>query len=137
MVGGAANIQIADTTDTAITNSAIGSSLGDAIQVGPNDANGIQHPSASIMVSGNTFHGVADGFAAVRMMNTSHGTIAKNTMQSDVGATASTGIYFSAQGSSGPGTTDSTASGNNLQAIAGVPIVLPPGQGNTAVDNQL
>jgi hypothetical protein len=136
-VSGQANVVISDTTGTSITNSTIGSNLGDVIQVGPNDDTGAQHPANSITVSGNTFHGVANGFAGVRMFNTTQGNIAQNTIASDAGATSSTGIYFSMKGPDGPGTTDSTATGNDLVAIAGVPIVFAPNQGNSAVGNNL
>jgi hypothetical protein len=135
-VGGTATIVISDTAQSGITNTAIGANGGDAVQVGPNDATGAEHPASALTVTGNTVTGVGNGFAAVRMFNLNQGNVASNTMNSLGGAAASTGLYFSASGTGGPGTTNTAATENDLAGIAGASkIIFAPNQGNSLINN--
>ena len=128
---------LSDTSQASITNSTIGSHIGDALQIGPNDSAGAQQPVSQVTVTGNVFNGIGNGFAAVRMFNVNLGNVATNTMNSAAGATSATGIFFSSSGPKGPGTTNSAATGNNLSGISGTAkIVFAPNQGNSLQNNQ-
>jgi hypothetical protein len=133
---GHATVVISDATQASITNSTIGANGGDALQIGPNDNTGVRHSVSEVTIAGNIFNGIGNNFAAVRMYSVSNGYIGENTMNSAAGATSSTGIVFSMSGPGGPGTTNTTAKGNNLSGINGAPkIIFPPNQGNTITDN--
>lgn len=134
--GGSANVVISDTIAAGITNSTIGSNDADAIQVGPNDSTGAPHPASGTKISANVINGIANGFAGIRMLNVNLANITQNSIDSSAGASATTGIVFSANSAAGPGTTNSTATGNNLLGIIGNPtIIFAPNQGNSAIDN--
>jgi hypothetical protein len=135
-MGGYATVVISDTSQASITNSTIGAHRGDALQIGPNDKTGTEHPASEVTVTGNIVNGIGNDFAAVRMFNLNRGYIDANTMNSAAGATSSTGLFFSTSGPEGPGTTNTTATGNNLSGINGATkIVFAPNQGNTVSNN--
>jgi hypothetical protein len=136
-MAGRASVVIWDSNKANITNSTIGANMGDAVQIGPNDDTGARHAATATTVSGNTFLGIGDNYAAVRMYNLNQGTVTQNTMTSKPGAVRSMGLVFAEAGSAGPGTTSSAATDNNLTGIAGEPtLVFAPNQGNTAIGNK-
>ncbi|MGA2190027.1 MAG: hypothetical protein ABSH33_15975 [Steroidobacteraceae bacterium] len=134
--GGTATVVLYDTSKATITNSTIGANRGDALQIGPNEA-GVRHPVSSATISGNVFTNIEDGFAGVRMLNLNEGSVADNTMNSVAGTASSTGVFFSASGPEGPGTTNTAATGNDLMGISGATkIVFVLNQGNNISNNR-
>lgn len=129
-------IELADSSDATISNSTIASYLGDSVQLGPNGSNATWHPVSRVTITGNTFTGIGNGYAAVRMYNADLSNVTQNVVQSTAGATSALGIYFAASGAAGPGTTNTKAAGNNLIALSGAPkIVFAANQGNSLINN--
>lgn len=124
----AQTIQLRGDCNTKILSNTIHAPAGgNAIQAGPNN-----FVSTSPTMTGNQIFDVPDTRSAILLGNSTGATLSANIFHKATGATKSRGTTLASAGSSGPGTTHATETGDDMSRMD-IPYICTPNGGTNAL----